>query len=838
MAHDVFISYAAQDEHTADAVCATLEAQRVRCWIAPRDVMPGVSYAEALIDAISESRLMVLVFSSRSNNSPQVMREVERAASKGIAILPFRIEDVAPSKFMEFFLSTPHWLDAFTPPLEKHLGHLAETVKLLLLRITKPEQVAAEAKAPQPAGAVETAIEKGRYKPAPLSGASAAAKRWAGRPVVAVAAACGAAKRWAGRPVVAVAAASETASRWATRPRVRLVAAFAAAAVAVLAIAIFFLPGLLSESDRGTGEGAAMFRGNPARTGVNPGPGVERSPKQFWRFKTGGAVFSSPAVVEGEVYVGSEDGYVYALDAATGAERWRFKTGGLVYSSPAVVGGVLYIGSDDSYVYALDATTGEQLWRFKTGDLVDSSPAVVDGVVYIGSNDDYVYALDAATGAERWRFKTDGDVFSSPAVLDGVVYIGSGDSYVYALDAATGEQRWRFETGAHLESSPAVANGVVYVASYDSYVYGLDVATGEQLWRFQTGGWLVSCPAVANGLVYVGSGDGYVYALEAATGEEVWRFQTGDSVVSSPAVVEGVVYIGSRDSHVYALDAATGEEVWRFQTGDWVTSSPAVVDGIVYIGSHNHYVYAITEDPSPTTATAPAEESPTPTPSPMPSPTPAPTAAAAGGPPTAFLETFHAAFEASVETETGNIDFAIGGDFEAPGSCSCDTRLSVADVPLLKQRAILMGDKAWIDMGDGWSETTPSEPEMVDALRLCPACPSFWEDRWFEAPTLPGEHDTKNGVPAIHYTLAEHPEAFTGIDLIPEEWGESVSVETADIWVAEDGGWPVCISLRLSAEGQAAEEIIPLLEGIEWASIAATIDITRANDPSIRVNAP
>jgi hypothetical protein len=299
-----------------------------------------------------------------------------------------------------------------------------------------------------------------------------------------------------------------------------------------------------------------------------------------------------------------------------------------------------------------------------------------------------------------------------------------------------------------------------------------------------------------------------------------------------------VVYIGSRDSHIYALDAATGEEVWRFQTGDWVTSSPAVVDGIVYIGGHNHYVYAITEDPSPTTATAPAEESPTPTPSPMPSPTPAPTAAAAGGPPTAFLETFHAAFEASVETETGNIDLAVGGDFEAPGSCSCDTRASVADVPLLKQRVILMGDKAWIDMGDGWSETTPSEPEMVDALGLCPACPSFWEDLSFEAPTLPGEHDTKNGVPAIHYTLAELPEAFTGIDLIPEEWGEGVSVETADIWVAEDGGWLVCMSLRVSAEGQAAEETIPLLEGIEWASIAATIDITRANDPSIRVNAP
>ena len=132
MAHDVFISYAAEDRTVANAVCAKLEAERIRCWIAPRDVLPGVSYAEALVDAISESSLMVLVFSSRSNNSPQVMREVERAASKGIPILPFRIEDVAPSKTMEFFLSTPHWLDALTPPLEKHLKELAEHLQAIL----------------------------------------------------------------------------------------------------------------------------------------------------------------------------------------------------------------------------------------------------------------------------------------------------------------------------------------------------------------------------------------------------------------------------------------------------------------------------------------------------------------------------------------------------------------------------------------------------------------------------------------------------------------------------------------------------------------------------------
>lgn len=132
MAHDVFISYSVRDKAVADAVCATLEGRRIRCWIAPRDVLPGIPFAEALIDALNQSSILVLVFSSSSNNSPQVMREVERAVNKGIPIIPLRIEDVTPSKAMEYFLSTPHWLDALTPPLEKHLQKLADTVQVLL----------------------------------------------------------------------------------------------------------------------------------------------------------------------------------------------------------------------------------------------------------------------------------------------------------------------------------------------------------------------------------------------------------------------------------------------------------------------------------------------------------------------------------------------------------------------------------------------------------------------------------------------------------------------------------------------------------------------------------
>jgi hypothetical protein len=132
MAHDIFISYSSRDKAVADAMCATLERRKIRCWIAPRDVLPGASYAESLIDAIAESRVFILVFSANANKSPQVVHEVERAVSKGIPVLPVRIEDVLPSKSMEYFISTTHWLDALTPPLEQHLQRLADTVEKLL----------------------------------------------------------------------------------------------------------------------------------------------------------------------------------------------------------------------------------------------------------------------------------------------------------------------------------------------------------------------------------------------------------------------------------------------------------------------------------------------------------------------------------------------------------------------------------------------------------------------------------------------------------------------------------------------------------------------------------
>jgi peptidoglycan/xylan/chitin deacetylase (PgdA/CDA1 family)/tetratricopeptide (TPR) repeat protein len=132
MAHEVFISHSSLDKPVADAVCAALENAAIRCWIAPRDLQPGRSFAGEITRAIQRSKVMVLIFSAHSNTSEQILREVQLAANSHLHIVQFRIADVNPNDDLEYYLSAPHWLDALTPPLEDNLQRLGTSVKALL----------------------------------------------------------------------------------------------------------------------------------------------------------------------------------------------------------------------------------------------------------------------------------------------------------------------------------------------------------------------------------------------------------------------------------------------------------------------------------------------------------------------------------------------------------------------------------------------------------------------------------------------------------------------------------------------------------------------------------
>jgi len=390
------------------------------------------------------------------------------------------------------------------------------------------------------------------------------------------------------------------------------------------------LSSVLPAADSPSAPAAAMFRFDARHSGAAPGPAGPALAGLRWKFATKGPIRSSPTLAGDLVLFGSGDGFLYAVEAATGRERWRAGLGGAVASAPAVAGGLVFATSRERTLTAVDLETGSVRWRFEAGpdapfawswDFWLSSPAVFAGTVFVGCGDGSVYALEATTGRRLWLHPTAGRVRSSPAVSDGVVYVGSMDGRLYALDASTGKSLWTFATeGATIDSrqagfdrtsivsSPAVSADLVFVGSRDAHLYAVDRKTGRQRWRFghkidylegnPEVSWVVGSPAVADGLVFTGSSDGRFFNAERAeSGEEVWRFKTPKNVLSSAALASGQLFFGCEEGHLFALDAKTGAERWRFRTGGAVISSPAVGAGTVYVGSDDGALYAVETGP-------------------------------------------------------------------------------------------------------------------------------------------------------------------------------------------------------------------------------------------------
>ncbi len=134
MANHVFITHAVENKKIANLVCEALESNGIKCWIAPRDVPYGMNFEEAIIDAICGSKLMILILSTHSNNSPHVKREIQNACMENAQtpILPFRVEDIRLNKALRYYLGSTQWLDASTPPLESHFENLINRVRVYL----------------------------------------------------------------------------------------------------------------------------------------------------------------------------------------------------------------------------------------------------------------------------------------------------------------------------------------------------------------------------------------------------------------------------------------------------------------------------------------------------------------------------------------------------------------------------------------------------------------------------------------------------------------------------------------------------------------------------------
>jgi len=342
----------------------------------------------------------------------------------------------------------------------------------------------------------------------------------------------------------------------------------------------------------------SMFHHDSMHTGfsLSPAPNVNSI---LWTFQTAGGIVGSPAVVDGKVFVGTENS-LYAVDQINGKLLWSRQDIGSWWSSPAVDDGKVFI-CDFSNIYALKESDGSTVWSYPLDFFAYySSPTVVGNLVFVGDIDG-IYALNEKTGAKVWNYALP-DVFCSVAAANGMIFaanLGPPCSLV-ALNMYTGHVVWSLslDYGGSFVASPAVADGRVFVSVLtgdlaNGCVLALNQFNGHIIWRSMETGPIYSSPAVAYDKVFVGSDDNNTYAFHEKDGSLIWSYATGNIIeASSPAVADNKVFIGSWDNYVYALDQHTGTLLWRLKTGG-ATGSPAIADGVLYAGSLDGRLYAV-----------------------------------------------------------------------------------------------------------------------------------------------------------------------------------------------------------------------------------------------------
>ena len=375
------------------------------------------------------------------------------------------------------------------------------------------------------------------------------------------------------------------------RRRVHRLAWLAAAALLALAIAggAALIAALLERSTPSPFRDVTSYRTDPERSGIQPGPGPGDAPVLIWSRKAAGPIQFNPVLANGILYVGSDDGHLYALEAATGAMRWAFDAGVAVRGSAVIDAGLIAVTDANSVLHVVDAATGRQRWEI--GGILDVGD-VSDGVIY-AAGDDGVHGFDLQTGAERWTWLAPGPV-PYVAIAGDTAYITSGGT-VYAVGLADRAEQWHHDTGATVGSLATVADDRVFVGARqgDTGLTALDRATGSRIWTFPEASDIqVHVGSIRNGVVYASTvGNGF-YALAASDRTVLWHVPIGDVLRAAP-IVDDTVYLAiDGPGGVVALRASDGTTRWRRDLGGPMQGWPVVSGGFVFTTDGSGEIHA------------------------------------------------------------------------------------------------------------------------------------------------------------------------------------------------------------------------------------------------------
>ncbi|WP_242158224.1 PQQ-binding-like beta-propeller repeat protein [Aestuariivivens sediminis] len=347
-----------------------------------------------------------------------------------------------------------------------------------------------------------------------------------------------------------------------------------------------------------------------------------------------GSTFAEPLLDDDEVFVGTNDGYVYSFKAygsdlekersnqiAMSKEtviNWKFKADDAVNRKVATDTKQVYFGANDGVVYCLNKMNGDLVWKYTVENPIAesfrhfSTPLVSGNRIFIGSADKHLYCLDASSGKLIFKYASSDWVRACPVATEANVYFASMNGDLYNIDFSGKEPKevWTKRIGDHwVYADLALSGDKLILNDSDLYSYCINTKNGDVLWRFSIlkgfhqkdgyriltdqiagGGYYQSKVTAAEGKVFIGTPSRFVYAMDADNGKEIWKFEMGAAISGAPVFDNDKIYVGQQggEDDFYCLNAKTGELIWKQDIG-WDWGSASVSDGLVFIPGIDGY---------------------------------------------------------------------------------------------------------------------------------------------------------------------------------------------------------------------------------------------------------
>lgn len=308
-----------------------------------------------------------------------------------------------------------------------------------------------------------------------------------------------------------------------------------------------------------------------------------------------GKIESSPVIYNGRLYVLSQIDALFSqlhcIDMYSGDSIWNTPISGESISSPAIINGLLFVGFNTNTFYCINIDTGEIRWYYETNNMFKSSPVVYQNSVFIGCNDYYVYRLDIDSGDLIRKYQTTGPIKSSPAIANNKMFVATTNGYLFGFQLTDEAALWEYDIysggdDGQLMSSPTVYDNKLYVGSTDHNIYCISV-DGEHVWTYLTGNKIKSSPAIFNGNVYIGSNDENLYCLDGSNGDLQFSYDSDSIIYTSPAIADGKVFFGTTEGMFYCIDANDGTKIWNYESDESCYSSPIVADGKIFFSTYS-----------------------------------------------------------------------------------------------------------------------------------------------------------------------------------------------------------------------------------------------------------